>query len=175
MSMPGRAKALSAALLFAACGCATAAQEDGTQPAQAPATDSALQTGAEIPQGEGDTLTVGALPSQELNAGQCGVFLWSRRAEPEFVFFSRLEGGTALMNINGALVAFQRTESVTGGEGETTQVFRSPGGVSINLSMQTGEQMQGGVRVPAASIRLTKKDGWDLVIPAAGLTACETG
>ena len=71
---------------------------------------------------------IGQLPAQTLTEGECGLFLFSGRPSPRFVFYGEAASGRGKMLINDKETLFVRTE----GDGEvfqlhfTRQVFREP-------------------------------------------------
>lgn len=148
--------------------------------ANAPADDAAAAAGpggatpaTAIPDG----FEIGQLPAQELRPGECGLFLFVARPTPRFVFFSNAAKATALMKLDGELVRLARSE--TAGEvfdqQYSEQVFIAPAqGIEAKLSIRRGRKSTGGSRIDGGSIRLSRENGWNMVLPVAGATACET-
>ncbi len=115
------------------------------------------------------------LSPQTLSAGECGLFLWTRREEPSFIFFSKGGTETAKFWYEGGEKPLMRT-GVGGdifGQQLTSQVFQLPDGRSVELSMEPGELLVGGQRVPEASFRIIDAEGWATMLPAAGVTVCQ--
>lgn len=115
------------------------------------------------------------LPAQELKIGECGLFLWTRREDPQFVFFSRSGEETAEYWFQGAQVSLNRT-ALGGdifGQQLTEQDFADASGKSYQLRMTPGDMLVSGQRVPEASMTITDSEGWKTLIPLAGVTACQ--
>ncbi|MEM0986511.1 MAG: hypothetical protein AAGJ32_09710 [Pseudomonadota bacterium] len=124
-----------------------------------------------------DGFELSALEARSLADGECGVFLFTPNPSPRFVFFSNDSRGFAEMTINGAPATFQRIS--TGGtpfaQSFSEQVFRDGvRGIEVALSLQPGDPMSGGHEIAGGAMRLTKIDGWSMVIPVSGAAACQT-
>jgi len=169
MSTLGRARALSALAPIAALAAACAVSQ--------PATDAEIPTQPQPASAGAPAKPIGPLPPQQLEEGECGLFLWSRDDAPELIFFANLSRSRALMNLDGTLTPMARASEDGAAQAGLTrqQSWRGQGGAAAGLSLEIGESLRGGVRVPVASVRVTQADGWDRVVPAAGLTACQTG
>lgn len=119
---------------------------------------------------------LGALPAQKLERGSCGLFLWSRTAQPELVFFSDIASNDAQIVLNDKSLRLPRTGR--GGDAlygqYDTQIY-ADGAVKLELSI--GVDGNGGIvngaRVPTGTLRLVTDEGWTTVTPVAGMIACE--
>lgn len=151
------------ALAFAAVcgqfGLAIAAEED-----EAMAPDPADVT----------TVQVGTLPPQQLDDGECGLFLWTNSSDPRLVFAS-LSGGTAHMVVNGEDLDLARNVA----EGQEylgqfeKQNFYSPDlNVALNIVVERRANIVDGAVIPSATLRVTETNGWETVIPVGGLIGC---
>jgi len=124
-----------------------------------------------------DGFDLSALPPKDLGAGECGLFLFTANPSPRFVFFSNDSRGFAEMIINGEALVLQRMS--TGGspfsQSFTEQAFRDGvRGIDVALTLNPGDPMTGGHEVASGAMRLTKVDGWSMVIPVSGATACQS-
>lgn len=120
---------------------------------------------------------IGELPAQDLEPGECGLFLFTARPTPRFVFFSNAAKATALMKLDGEFVTLARTQ--TAGEvfdqQYSEQTFVAPAqGLEAKLSLRRGRETLGGSQIDGGSVRLSRENGWNMVIPVGGATACET-
>ncbi len=127
----------------------------------------------EFPEG----FDIGELPAQQLNPGECGLFLFTARPTPRFVFFSNAAKATALMKLDGNFVTLARTQ--TSGEvfdqQYSEQTFVAPAqGLKAKLSLRRGRETPGGSQIDGGSVRLSRENGWNMVVPVGGATACET-
>lgn len=121
--------------------------------------------------------SIGTLPPQSLNVGECGLFLWARTADRKLVLFSKAQDQSALMQINEQTRRLaqtdQRGQAVFGLN--TYQTFEAdPLTVTVNFFAEAREGLTSGAIVPEGTMRLQTKDGWEIVLPVAGLIGCET-
>lgn len=117
------------------------------------------------------------LSPQQLRAGQCGLFLWSRDEKRDLVFFSLGSRAEAKMNIAGQEVTFDRTKAEgvsTLGQYPRQSYQRGDLSVSLSMDIESRANMSGGVVVPRGSLRFEQTGGWNLVLPVGGIIACET-
>lgn len=115
------------------------------------------------------------LPPQDLQAGECGLFLWTRRETPEFIFFSKSGTETASFWLDKEEHALSRT-GVGGqvfGQQLTEQFFVMSDGRKVELEMTPGEMLISGQRIPETLVRVIDAEGFKTVIPAAGVTVCQ--
>lgn len=118
------------------------------------------------------------LPAQTLLPGQCGVFLWTLAEPRRFVFFERAGDNAALFHVDGANVEL----GLTGVDGALMGAFavkrslRTPdGALSAQLDLTPGDALEGGQGISQARMTLTRPDGWRVVLPLAGVYACQPG
>lgn len=115
------------------------------------------------------------LPGQTLQPGECGLFLWTRGPVPQFVFFQRGGEEGALALIGEAPTAIERTGfgGDLFGDFLTRQEFVAPGqNFQITLTVEPGDAMLDGQRVPTGVMRLTGAEGWTVMQPVSGVRAC---
>ncbi|WP_293611089.1 hypothetical protein [Ponticaulis sp.] len=140
------------------------------------------QTSAEAPPGPNVPPAIAraqapraGLAPQTLAVGECGLFLWTRREQPEFVFFSK--AGTEQAKFWHAGQTHELSRIAVGGQifGQqlSEQDFSLPDGRSAELRMTPGEMLVGGQRIPEASLTIIDAEGWRTMIPVAGVTACQ--
>jgi hypothetical protein len=118
------------------------------------------------------------LPPQELEAGECGLFLWGMAAPRRFTFFSEASTGEALMLHEGTaqkLIVTDTNGEVFGQFFTETQYLSADGTWSVNLSLKPGEILEGGQRVESGRLVTTGADGWETVLPVTGVRACIPG
>ena len=157
--------AFSIVFLLLLLGCTNIPQENGAQPLQ---NASAKVKGGLVVPDKG-------LPAQTLQPGECGLFLWTRREQPEFVFFSGGSSEKALFWNEGAILALKRVRygGDVFGQQLTEQGFASEDGRDIQLTMTPGDELVSGQRVPVASLQITDSEGWKTMVPVAGVAACQ--
>ncbi|MEM7767985.1 MAG: hypothetical protein AAF253_10930 [Pseudomonadota bacterium] len=124
-----------------------------------------------------DGFDLGALQPRTLEDGECGIFLFTSNPTPRFVFFSNDSRGFAEMQINSQASVLQRisTAGTPFAQSFTEQVFRDGvRGIDVALTLNPGNPMTEGYEISSGSMRLTKIDGWSMVIPVSGAAACQT-
>ncbi|MEM9740838.1 MAG: hypothetical protein AAF829_13335 [Pseudomonadota bacterium] len=137
------------------------------------ATDTAGQRVVEL--NAVDTVPRRGLPAQELDVGECGLFLWSLSGEPTFIFFAKATQNSATMLIG----AQERTLARTASDGDifgqfmTQMGWVSPDtGHRVDLVFEAGELLGEGQRISNGRIKLVDGEGWETIIPVAGVRAC---
>lgn len=136
------------------CACTTT-QKEAPRPAQPEKTETSL-------------------PAQDLEPGECGLFLWTAQEPHRLIFFRKADSASA----DGILSSKRTTLSVVAERGTifgqflTDVDYRSDDGQSVIVSLVPGEQVEDGQRTKSAEIRVRTSDGWETIIPASGLTAC---
>lgn len=144
----------------------------------APNQDVQVETEAPIivPLGSDEVLSrLGKLPSQQLGANECGLFLWLRREDVPLVFFQRSDG-RAYMALDGVVRMLERTaadQSVVL-QYYRNQVFSAPGlSVSLSIVPEASPSLQQGLKVPNGNISIEGDDGWAAALPVAGVIGCQ--
>lgn len=117
------------------------------------------------------------LPPQRLDSGQCALFLWTRETPPRRVFMALQTPALARLKINGGIVELPRVSA----EGEAVfghpPVQRYAGAgyeMTVRIQAEVRSGMAGGAVAPSASIEYRSADGWQTVIPAAGIVGCQS-
>ena len=116
-----------------------------------------------------------SLPAQTLAPGKCGLFLWTQDEPRRFVLFYEAGAASAKAVLNGQETALA-IESQGGdvfAQFMTRIDFRAPNGVPVSLALEPGDLIEGGRRVPLARMVSQDDEGWETIVPLAGLTACQ--
>lgn len=122
-----------------------------------------------------DVVATKSLPAQTLEPGTCGLFLWSRDEPRHFVFFH-------VAGTDTAEVVFEGQEQTMGVESQSGDIFgqfltrmtlRSADSRPVSLTLSPGEEIDGGRRVPLARMISQDDQGWEIITPLTGLTACQ--
>lgn len=142
--------------------------------AAACATTPTKQVETEIPADQSQANTRPQLSPKDLQAGECGLFLFTRDTPRRFVLFSRAASNQAILFIEDAEITLPLTAA--GGDifGQflTRQTF-SNDTETVNLTLTPGEKIEDGQRIPVASLTRTMADGWDVITPLQGVRACQ--
>ncbi|MEQ8736716.1 MAG: hypothetical protein RIC29_17470 [Rhodospirillaceae bacterium] len=124
------------------------------------------------------TELIGPLRPQQLHAGQCGLFLWTRSEERELVFFGNSDRAEGKMMIADEETTYARVSAEGGAVfGQHPRQTFQNGDVTVTLILEIEGRanMSGGAVVPRGSLRFEQTGGWKLVLPVGGLIACQPG
>ncbi len=116
-----------------------------------------------------------ALPPQQLEKGECGLFLWTQKAPRRLVFFAKAGESTARAYVNGQDMQLTETEMSGNNFGQfMTQMHYKPlDGIGIlRLALQPGEVLESGQRTEEATLYYTDAEGWETLIPVRGARVC---
>ena len=123
---------------------------------------------------EGKSAGIGA---QDLAPGECGLFLWTVAEPRELTFFSKAGTQSALADFGGDTQSLTLTDA----SGELFGQFMTSmnfditgGGGSMTLSIEAGELIDQGQRTKAARLLFVDADGWETIVPVAGVRACQS-
>lgn len=128
------------------------------------------------PASESNDLALEALEPQELQAGRCGMFLWTRAAQPVLVFAAFANPTEARARTNGRNRYLRRTgfgkemvygifERQTFADGQLT--------FDIDVQFDGERQMRNGAVVKEGVIRARDANNWMSVTPVGGMVACK--
>lgn len=115
-----------------------------------------------------------SLPAQNLEPGECGMFLWSFQTPHNLIFFRKAGESTAISVLTGVEVPLKVT-SESGkvfGQFMTETIYQTAKGEPVRIVIVPGELIQDGQRTQSAEIRFQTREGWETIIPASGLSAC---
>ncbi|UTW56519.1 hypothetical protein [Kordiimonas sp. SCSIO 12610] len=118
---------------------------------------------------------IGELPAQPLIEKGCGLFLWASLPERKLVFYTDTENQTALMSLDNLQTRLSNNQasglSYLGIAGD--QAFSGSGlNVRLSFTAQQTKGFTGGAIVRQATLRLKDNEGWEVVMPVAGLIGC---
>ncbi len=114
------------------------------------------------------------LPPQSLEIGECGLFLWTLDDQNTLVFFQKQNAKKALYMDGDKQIDL--TKANVKNTISTTDEFNIPYKARtyshIELKGRFTETLQQGYRV-RARLKAKKPDGWNIIIPLAGIYACK--
>lgn len=118
--------------------------------------------------------TMAHLPSQNLNAGECALFLFTSEAPRRFIFFRKASEQTALVLNQSAAQRFAQTKAAGEiiGQFTTLQTYASETH-ELDVELIPGEKVTDGQRIPSAKLTFRDAVGWEKIIPAQGIRACQ--
>lgn len=164
MRRPGPALLLAALTALGAC-----ARLGSATPGRSTPSAAAPRGASDVPFGE--------LPPQRLERGQCALFLWSRTTPPRRVLMALNDPAIARVRLGGRTVDLARTR-VEGpaafGHARTQSYAGAGASLVITVDMESRGGVVGGAVVPTAAIEYRTVAGWTIIVPAAGLLACQS-
>ena len=129
-----------------------------------------------VPTGPAEA-TLGEVPAQQLNKGQCALVLWSHKSPPLRFLVSLSDPAVVRVQLEGKLVEIARVaQSGQPFYGQfPDQRYRGNGvSLGVSFSVDGATALAGGAVVSSAVVEYADANGWTTVIPAAGLIACQT-
>ncbi|MEM6898983.1 MAG: hypothetical protein AAF583_04340 [Pseudomonadota bacterium] len=154
-----------AAIAFS--GCATTVSDPARERTASASTSAAVSSTQNLRSG---------LPPQSLEAGECGLFLWSQTEITRLIFFARAGDNAASVFVENETVSLRL--NVAGGDifGQflTDLIYdaQSLGG-EVNVIYTPGEELEGGARISSGRISYVDSEGWTRVLPVLGVRACQ--
>jgi hypothetical protein len=114
------------------------------------------------------------LSEQNLETGECAVFLWAASGKREFVYFQKQDSAT------GKYYRDETTMVITTGDNTSSLgdarsldfAYTGPAGEKIIVTGGYGGEIEGGLKIAPATIKIETKDGWEQITPATGVFAC---
>lgn len=144
-------------------------------------TASCVSSGDARAQSSGDRVDAGefqleGLPAQVLEAGRCGLFLWSKSARPVFILYAAEGPALATVRVNGKERSLKRT-SVSGervyGHFEK-QAFAGNGvAFEVDLTFDANQPIQDGAVIKTGMLRTRSKRGVETMVPVGGMVGCQ--
>ncbi|MEM0929961.1 MAG: hypothetical protein AAGI89_11795 [Pseudomonadota bacterium] len=157
-------------LLFLLAACASGASQ--TEPsASTPAIPSVTVTEAPDPS---------PLANADIPSGYCGMILWSQMGARTVPIFKSVGITRASMVVEDEPVDFvlaDQSGALRMGMAEAQDFVSGPsneGPVGAKLRFQWGQAFPGGSYVQRGTLTVSGADGWDRVMPVAGIAGCKS-
>lgn len=120
-----------------------------------------------------------ALPAQNLEQAECGLFVWTRQLPHRFILFDR-QGGDALILTQGAASSVSMASTPifhNGSEGETINrtYTGSNSRLTFNLSGTLGPAGPAGWPLIDGLLKTQLEDGTQAIMPVIGIFSCNSG
>lgn len=120
----------------------------------------------------------GELAQQQLAPGQCALFLWANTSPARRILMATQNPASARVVMKGKTLDLPLTawdgEQVMGLYQE--QTFSGEGlTVTVRFRAEAPRGLVGGVVARDGSVELKDATGWETVVPAAGMIACQPG
>ena len=120
---------------------------------------------------------IGTLRPQRIDKSDCGLFLWDKTQSRNLIFFASALNSDAKMVIAEEEVDLKRKtaegNNVLGHFMQQTYVSSSFN-VSLSFVTEPSGNNRNGAIIPQGTLRFQQNEGWDLVIPVAGIVSCKT-
>ena len=114
------------------------------------------------------------LEPQILNAGECGMFLWTVASPPIFVFFYKEGSSSAILHsASGEIDLQEKIKSrVLNNATNIVKQYTTADGKEVYVTGKFGDILEGGRRIPKATIQTQNTQGWQKILPVSGVYAC---
>lgn len=115
------------------------------------------------------------LGPQQLESGECGLFLWSQTDTTKFIFFSKALSGRAMFAQDATPIRLTQNRAAGDifGQFNSEMGYVSRDNRQIDLTIAPGEMLQGGQRIANGLLTLTDREGWQTKLPVLGVRACQ--
>lgn len=124
-----------------------------------------------------DELPIGAIPPQDLPAGGCAAFLWTKTPSHALVAMVTANPAQVRFAPGGTITDLARsTQSGDAGLGFATTATYAGGDatVTIDMAVVTRSDLKDGATVPDATLRFDRTGQDTIIVPVAGLIGCGT-
>ena len=115
---------------------------------------------------------LGALPKQALPERGCAAYLWAVQDQR---FVAMVEPGRLRIMLDGKQTDLPATEAATAGSlglASTTRYAGAGVTATLDMTITQRETLQDGAIVSDASIRLTRGNQDEIIVPVGGLAGC---
>lgn len=123
------------------------------------------------------TAPTSGLKAQQLQPGECGLFLWTKGLPNTLIFYSKAGTNTALLKSNDAeqpITLIDASGDIFG-QFMTQQTYQAPNQVTVSLNFSAGKAMEDGQRISNGHLTRISAEGWETIIPIVGVRACQPG
>jgi hypothetical protein len=122
-------------------------------------------------------VTLEPLPPQDLPAGRCGLFLWSKEQQPNLIFVGYTNPGEGRIRAGGRnrylpLTRFGREQVLGVFERQTYADGRLS--VEIEVAFDPDRPLRNGAVLKEGVIRVKDGDKWESITPIGGMVACQS-
>ncbi len=109
------------------------------------------------------------ISTKTLAAGECGLYVWTADAAKQFILFASPHE-ISFFN-NGDTISLIEVDESTRQAG--SREFLNPEGETLQLTLLSPQDFDGGTRYKAGRLTSLADDGWEKVVPVVGLYACQ--
>lgn len=113
---------------------------------------------------------INQLPAQTLQAGECGLFVWSADTDRRFILFAQSQKFTAMFHDGQA----GNTLNIIAQDGTPTQKQFPEQSYDSGQTLRLfkAQAIDGGTRYKAGTISRKDESGWDSITPVIGVSTC---
>lgn len=120
------------------------------------------------------TMAEGSKESAEISGkslapGECGLYVWTADEAKRFTLFASPRDNSFFEM--GKTISLTEVDPMTRQEG--TREFLTPEGKSLQLTLLSPQDFDGGTRYKAGRLTSLSEEGWEKVVPVVGLYACQ--
>ncbi|NBB14798.1 hypothetical protein GVN21_05395 [Caulobacter sp. SLTY] len=116
------------------------------------------------------------IAQQQLAPGQCALFLWARTSPARRILMATQNPASARIALKGRTLDLP----LTAWDGEAhmgiheVQTFSANGvTITVRFDGKAREGLVGGLVAENGSVEIRDAEGWETVVPAAGMLACQ--
>jgi hypothetical protein len=116
------------------------------------------------------------LEPQDLNPGECGMFLWTRDGRQTLVFAAFDKPRLARLRADGHTWSIPRTAfrgEANSGHFEHQRFANDDMTVDADIVFDEETKLADGAVVRDGVVRIVSRRGWETVVPVGGMTACK--
>ena len=114
-------------------------------------------------------LSKAGISAKTLAAGECGLYVWTADAAKQFTLFASPH--EIIFFNNGDTISLIEVDASTRQAG--SREFLNPEGKTLQLTLLSPQDFDGGTRYKAGRLTSLSDDGWEKVVPIVGLYACQ--
>ncbi len=114
-------------------------------------------------------LNGGHTPSKTLSPGECGLYVWTADMTKTFKLFAAPTEISYFADDESVSLAELNPATPPAAD----RKFIDPDGKSLELTLLSPQDIDGGVRYKAGRLTSLSDDGWEKVVPIVGLYACQ--
>jgi hypothetical protein len=158
---------IGVAAILALAACASGASEKGAA--------KPLPSKTVVTANNADPVSVMALSTRNLPSGSCGMLLWMVQQGKPVMMFRALQEGGAEMTVDEQptmLQAVARNGEQRFGVFTNQDYATEDGRIKVSVRSTFGRPFDGGNYIDEAIVTVINAEGWEKIIPAAGLAGC---
>jgi hypothetical protein len=119
-----------------------------------------------------------ALPSQPLDRGRCGLFVWAQNAQqPVLVMAAFSNPSEAVVKADGRERLLRRTQfggEIFHGHFDRQTFANDSFSLTLDVTFDRERDLRDGAVVRQGVLRVVDREDWETIVPISGVLACPT-